>query len=248
MFFVAPRYYWRRLDIEHAAPQARLLVRYRHWYELFHFCHSHHSGDVLEAVSQTNDYVVSAIELNTQWQTESTIESNEAYLAKRLDLFHRLLTAPDQKSPELIVLPDTNALLRAPEPVDYRQTLESDAFTFAVVPAVLSELDDLKRARHGQAVGEKAEKAIRILKGFRAQGHVLNGVTVSKTIVVRMIAAEPRMTDLPSWLDPKSKDDRIIATALEIQRTDPFAIVVLATGDINLQNKAEMAFLPCVDL
>jgi len=52
------------------------------------------------------------------------------------------------------------------------------------------------------------------------------------------------MSDLPSWLDPTSKDDRLVGSALEIQRDFPSVVVVLVTRDINLQNKAEMAFLP----
>ena len=46
------------------------------------------------------------------------------------------------------------------------------------------------------------------------------------------------------WLDPSNNDDRIIANALELQRTYPSDKVVLVTGDINLQNKAELAKLP----
>ena len=79
---------------------------------------------------------------------------------------------------------------------------------------------------------------------MRKQGSVLDGVTVAKTITVQMVPTEPRLADLPSWLDPDNKDDRIIASSLEIQGAQPSATVVLVTDDINLQNKAEMAFLP----
>jgi predicted ribonuclease YlaK len=59
-----------------------------------------------------------------------------------------------------------------------------------------------------------------------------------------MIPTEPRMADLPSWLDPNNQDDRIVGSLLEIQCAQPSAVVVLVTDDMNLQNKAEMAFLP----
>lgn len=52
------------------------------------------------------------------------------------------------------------------------------------------------------------------------------------------------MSKLPSWLDAENKDDRLIGTALEIQCSHLLAVVVLVTGDINLRNKAEMAFPP----
>jgi predicted ribonuclease YlaK len=58
-----------------------------------------------------------------------------------------------------------------------------------------------------------------------------------------MIPTEPKMADLPSWLDPDNQDDRIIGSLLEIQRAEPSAVIVLVTDDMSLQNKAEMAFL-----
>jgi rRNA-processing protein FCF1 len=242
--FMGQPYYWKSLAVEHRASQAQLLARYQHWYELFRHCHSHHSSDVQSEIKETNDYVVSAIELNTGWQTERTVPQNQTYLSKKLGMLRRLLTQPDKDNHDLMVVPDTNALLRSAEPSQYGTILGATRFIFVIVPTVLSELDELKRGRRDQTLGHKAEKVINILKGFRAQGSVLEGVTVSKTITVKMIATEPRMAYLPSWLEPGHKDDRIIASVLEIQRANPSAIVVLSTGDINLQNKAEMAFLP----
>ena len=55
---------------------------------------------------------------------------------------------------------------------------------------MLAELDGLKRNRATQSVGEKAQKAIRFIKGMRQQGSVLSGVTVSKTIIVQMITTK----------------------------------------------------------
>ena len=46
-----------------------------------------------------------------------------------------------------------------------------------------------------------------------------------------------------SWLDPNVMDDRIIASALQIQVEHPAANILLVTGDINLQNKADVALI-----
>jgi hypothetical protein len=67
---------------------------------------------------------------------------------------------------------------------------------------------------------------------------------VDGTIKVKMVPTEPRMAELPNWLDPNSKDDRLVGSCLELQFQNPSVNVILVTGDINLQNKAEMAFLP----
>jgi len=245
--FVALRFYWQTLPVEYGAAQAQLNRRYKRWYEMFHLSHSEDSTNVQDEIKATNDYVSEAIQLNTGWQTEPSFDENRAYLSKKLDFFRKLLGHPGTSESEFVVVPDTNALLKSADPSCYGKIVGRDKFTFILVPTVLSELDDLKRSRRDRAVGQEAEKVIKRLKGFRDQGPLLEGVKVSKTVTVKMIPTEPRMASLPSWLDPGSKDDRIIGSALEIQRDFPSAVVVLVTRDINLQNKAEMAFLPCVE-
>ena len=242
--FVAPPYHWKPLLVEHLASQAALNTIFQRWLKLFSLYHSRHNSDVQNEIRSASEFVNAAIELNMSWQMQPTFEENREYLSKRLDIFRRLLTCRVDDAPSLILVPDTNALLRTADPVEYRELAGAGPFTFAIVPTVLSELDDLKRSRRDQTLGSKAEKVIRMLKGFRAQGSVLEGVTVSKTITVKMIPTEPRTNDFVSWLDPMNKDDRIIATVLEIQCENPDADVLLVTLDINLQNKAEMAFLP----
>lgn len=243
VFFVHP-FYWEKLPIEHRAKQARLLGQHRHWYELFSRCHARHSSDMLESLSETNKHVIAAIELESDWGTAGTYDENRIQLAARVQEFRDLLGQHSRIEPDFTLIPDTNALLKCADPARYRSVVDTDRFRFVIVPTVLSELDGLKRTRASQSVGEKAEKAIRTIKGLRQQGSVLSGVTVAKTITVQMIAVEPRMAALPSWLDSENQDDRIIGSVLEIQCAEPSTTVVLVTDDMNLQNKAEMAFLP----
>jgi len=105
----------------------------------------------------------------------------------------------------------------------------------------LGELDELKMLHRNPEVREKAQKVITRIKGWRAQGPLLEGVLVDKTIQVRAIHDEPNVANSLSWLDPSNKDDRIIATTLHIQSRAPSARIVLVTGDINLQNKSDAA-------
>jgi hypothetical protein len=244
LVFIAPPYYWKTLPIEHRVAQARLLGRYRHWYESFYRCHAQHSSDMQDNLDQTNAQILAAIELKSDWGTAATFEENRTLLLDKLNFFRSLLEQHFGDETEFVLVPDTNALLKAADPAQYGDVIDSTSFTFVIVPTVLAELDGLKRSRANQPVGDKAEKAIRIIKGLRKQGSVLEGVTVAKTITVKMIPTEPRMVDLPSWLDPNNKDDRIIGSVLEIQSARPSTVVVLVTDDMNLQNKAEMAFLP----
>jgi len=242
-FFAHP-YYWKALPIEHRAQQANLIGQYRHWYELFSRCHAQHSSDMQDEIAEASKCIVEAIELKSDWGTAATFEENHSSLSEKAALFRSLLEQQAGEKPEFVLVPDTNALLKSADPTQYREVIDSARFKFVIVPTVLAELDGLKRSRAGQALGEKAEKAIRLLKGLRKQGCVLKGVTMARTITVRMIPTEPRMADLPSWLDPTNPDDRIIGSLLEIQCAEPRAVVMLVTDDINLQNKAEMAYLP----
>jgi hypothetical protein len=244
LVFLGNPYYWKALPIEHRAAQAQLLGLYRHWYELFYRCHAQHSSDMQDHLDQTNADVLAAIELKSDWGTAATFEENRTLLSDKLNFFRSLLEQHLGNETEFVLVPDTNALLKVADPAQYGDVIDSTSFTFVIVPTVLAELDGLKRSRATQAVGDKAEKAIRIIKGLRKQGSVLEGVTVAKTITVKMIPTEPRMADLPSWLDPSNQDDRIIGSVLEIQSARPSTVVVLVTDDMNLQNKAEMAFLP----
>jgi predicted ribonuclease YlaK len=50
------------------------------------------------------------------------------------------------------------------------------------------------------------------------------------------------------WLDPENVDDRIIASVFEVQRLQPSSAVVLVTGDISLQTKAEAAAIPWAEI
>jgi hypothetical protein len=242
--FIVHPYYWKELPIRHRAEQAQLLGSYRHWYELFARCHAQHSSDMQASLAEVNQYIVAAIELESDWGTARTYEENRVRLCGKIEAFRDLLRQHVTVEPEFTLVPDTNALLKCADAANYRSVVDADRFRFVIVPTVLSELDGLKRTRASQSIGEKAEKAIRIIKGLRQQGSVLSGVTVAKTITVQMIATEPRMGALPSWLDAENQDDRIVGSVLEIQCAEPSSVLVLVTDDLNLQNKAEMAFLP----
>lgn len=244
IFVVTHPYSWNALPLEYKGPQAALLQRYRHWYELFHRCHAQHSSDLLQDLKEVDEYLISAIELQSDWSTRATHSENGIYLRERLGVSRSLLAQYTSEPSDLVLVPDTNALLKSADPSHYSTIIGCRRFRFIIVPTVLSELDDLKRTRGTQPVGGRAEKAIRIIKGLRNQGSIHDGVKVAGTISVQMIPTEPKMSSLPCWLDARNNDDRIIASVLELQCGQPSVTVVLVTDDLNLQNKAEMAFLP----
>jgi PIN domain len=243
-FVVTHPYRWKPLPIEYKSAQARLLAQYRHWFELFQRCHAQHSSDVQTDIAEIDTRILAAIELQSDWGTAATFEVNRLRLNETIDSFRTFLQQHIPDGKDFVVVPDTNALLKSADPSQYSAVVDRSQFKFIIVPTVLSELDDLKRSRGTQPVGQRAEKAIRIIKGLRNQGSMQDGVKVAGTISVQMIPTEPKMSSLPSWLDAKNNDDRVIGSILELQCGQPSATVILVTDDLNLQNKAEMAFLP----
>jgi len=147
-----------------------------------------------------------------------------------------------------IIIPDTNSLLSSTNPRDYKDIVQTKDFTFHLLPTVLSELDSLKVNHKNPDVREKAKDAIRRIKGWRHQGSLSAGITYHGTITIRASHKEPDIANSLAWLDPEVKDDRIIASVLEIQVSNPAALVVLATSDINLQNKADAAMIEVAEI
>jgi predicted ribonuclease YlaK len=165
-----------------------------------------------------------------------------------MQTYYRLLGRfKSSDNPIIILVPDTNALIKAPDVGSYGAVVEQDKYTVVILPTVLSELDELKITHRSEEFRDKVESVIRRLKGLRQQGNMHDGVTVNNVVTVKMIAKEPDFKETLSWLDPTNNDDRIIAATLEVQREEPSSIVILVTTEINHQNKAAMADIPFIE-
>ena len=68
---------------------------------------------------------------------------------------------------------------------------------FLLLPTVLAELDTLKNNHRNSDFRKKVNKVIARVKGWRTQGTLRNGVTVSGTITVKAVASEPDMAKHP---------------------------------------------------
>ncbi len=95
---------------------------------------------------------------------------------------------------------------------------------------------------------DKAKKIITRIKGWRQQGSLMNGVVFDKSIIIKAIHIEPDMANSLSWLNSNIADDPIIAGVLDFQAKQPSARIVLITGDINLQNKADAALIETAEM
>jgi rRNA-processing protein FCF1 len=145
------------------------------------------------------------------------------------------------------VVVDTNVLIDCPDLTVYIGQL-GPRYRVHVLPVVLRELDDHKRAGRNVELREAARKADRRLKGLRHNGDVTAGVTVAGEVSAVFEHIEPRGAGLPDWLDLAVPDDRFVASTLLLQSAHPGSSVYVATGDLNLQTKLAAVRLPFIDL
>lgn len=239
---VTPNYYWDEPTAEQQNAQLRIKRDYEEWFEVLRSVLRKATDDVGTKIEQADLGFRIWLELDTNWSLSADQEANEGKLREDAAKFSAILDILDSEaSGEIIVIPDTNSLVGTPDPSHYRALAGSDSFVLLLLPTVLSELDELKNLHRNPDFREKAKKVITRVKGWRTQGSLRDGVIVDRTITVRAIANEPDMKNALSWLDPNIRDDRILASVLEVQSSYPTAKVVLVTGDINLLNKADAA-------
>ena len=248
LVFISPEYYWDEPNEDEQRIQIRIKKRYSKWVEPFNLLIENAPMDVKNKTSEIKEFIVNWIEKESSWGLPKTLQEAKLKFENEIKPLYetlQLFNKPGDR--EIIIIPDTNALINKPNPLNYKEFIDKEKFTIAILPTVLSELDDLKTRNQNSEFQGKVKSVIKRLKGYRNQGNLLEGIIVEKTICIKMFAVEPNFDNNLSWLDKDNNDDRIIAGSIEIQRSNPSDYVFIATGDINLQNKAEMAFLPYFD-
>ena len=246
---IAPKYYWGKASVEQRNAQLAIKRNYEKWFELFQSVLSGATDHINRQVQKADQGVRQWIELGGNWSLSPDREVNERKLRDDAGKFFQILDILEAEPVnEIILVPDTNSIVSEPDPTQYRKVGGGNSFIFLLLPTVLAELDELKNLHRNPDFREKVKKTISRIKGWRKQGSLNEGITVSQTITVRAIANEPDMQNVPSWLDENNNDDRIIASILKVQSAHPTARVILVTGDINLLNKADAAWIENAEL
>ena len=122
--------------------------------------------------------------------------------------------------PKPILIPDTNALYYNSE-IEKWKFKDFNKFTIALTPSVLKDLDKHKIEHKNELIRLKALKLISMIKEYRRRGKLTDGVVIRKEFVdLKSIAIEPDFSKSLKWLDEKNEDDRLIAEAFEIMRSN----------------------------
>lgn len=239
---------WGVTDDKQKHKQIKLVRMYLSWFEHFSLLFYESPQSLQKQITKTHTAVKKWIEKENGWNVPSTIAEAKSTFQEQIQTYYQLLNLFKQSGdPEVILVPDTNALIKVPEIASYGAAIGQTEYTVVILPTVLSELDKLKITHRNDDFRTKVQSVITRLKGLRQQGNMHEGVKVNKVVTVRMIAYEPDFKKTLSWLDPENNDDRIIAATLEVQREEPSSTVILVTADINHQNKAEMANIPYIE-
>jgi cytochrome c-type biogenesis protein CcmH/NrfG/rRNA maturation endonuclease Nob1 len=134
-----------------------------------------------------------------------------------------------------IVVLDTNVLLADPNSV-----LSFPRAEVVVPETVLSELDKLKTARVDPDLRFRGREVSRILFDLSEEGSLIEGVELPDGGSLRVIPFESDMKDLPEGISQRNADDRILITALQVNRdADEDTEVRLITNDLNMLLKAQ---------
>lgn len=248
VFVGFPQWGWGKDGDQQTARRLDLLARWSRWRELFDLLFPEPPPDVKKRINDGSEII-------TDWLTRRpgdhsvprSVDTAKSRLRERTNGLLELLAMKATSGGGLIVVPDTNALIFAPDVSTYGPGLGATTYEVHLLSTVSSELDRLKVEGRTPELREKVQGVIRRIKGLRDRGSLASGVSVTKSVRFLSQAREPNFDRMPGWLDRSNNDDRILAAALELQGRRAGDTVVLVTGDLNLQTKADAAGLPYVE-
>jgi rRNA-processing protein FCF1 len=238
---------WETSDNKLEAARMALLRQIRDWAPRFRLLFPHATPKVAGRIDKSLGRM-------EKWLTRggnstsvpSTIAEAQQTITNKISTLRGLFDLlPADDYPVRLVI-DTNALIDNPDIAAYTAEL-GGKYVAHLLPVVLRELDDLKRAGRNEAVREGAKRAERRLKGIRTNGDARQGVRVQGDVIAKFEHIEPHSESLPDWLDLTVPDDRLVASALLLQSEHSGSALYVATGDINLQTKLSVVGLPYVE-
>jgi len=158
-----------------------------------------------------------------------------------------LLAVFPENTEDCYLVADTNILYQMP---DFQKWVFQGIpkVTICLTPTVLQELDDHKTYHKNIEISRKARTIINRIKELRTRGSLSVGVDVVRgSVRLVAFATESRPKETLPWLDERTPDDRIIASAIEIMQTHAGKPVFVLTSDVNLQNKCDVAAIPFLE-
>jgi hypothetical protein len=246
---IAPDWAWAKATDQLRRMQMDLVPKYDAWFERYNFLFKDAPDELRQLISEAHTAIrpwLARDGTDWGWDVPHTIAEAKAIQLERFAKLPKYLevVAPEGASGGVLAIPDTSALMNAPDLTRYPAALGVTELDLYLVPGVLSELDDQKDRGRTPAARDRARAAGKAINDVRKAGTLLDGIEIQQGVRLFSRPQEPDFAALPGHLDPLVPDDRILAAAFELQRAHPTSAVVLVTADLNLQTKAELARLP----
>lgn len=111
--------------------------------------------------------------------------------------------------------------------------------------SVIEEVDRFKRDPGEN--GRNARQFSRYIDLLRGKGSLAKGVQLDNSTTLVHINTDFKVTGLPAELDQEKADNRILSTAMVLQKENPNIKVELVTKDINLRIKADVLGVTATD-
>lgn len=241
-------WFWNPLPAEAKALQARVLPKYDRFADLMESLARNLPSNAQNAITAFLFTARSAVAQSGSSWWKTTEEAIHGFAEAVNEAVATLDEYAEECGSLAILIPDTNALLLRPDLEKWRLR-DPVCIDMVILPVILSELDNHKVNHKNEAVREKAQTLVRKMKEYRRRGPLHDGVVVvGGRLSLRAVAIEPSAERAPSWFDFSNADDRFLAAGLEIIRENLATPVYIVTADINMQNKAEFAGIPHLDV
>ncbi len=143
------------------------------------------------------------------------------------------MTKAAEKTQKRKIVIDTNVIL-----FDALAILRLGACDVHIPISVIEEVDRFKRDQGEN--GRNARQFSRFVDVLRAKGSLAHGVQIENSETTVYISTDLLLAGVPSELDHNKADNRILSTALALQKQNPRIKVELITKDINLRIKADV--------
>jgi rRNA-processing protein FCF1 len=248
IFIATSRHWdWKRSDDNEERACMALLQRVHLWEPKFRLLFPHPTRQVQKRINKGIKHLKKWLLRDGKDSSvpASIVEAQEISAGRIADLRSLFDLLPKDEFPIRIAI-DTNAIIDNPDLTSYTGRL-GRKYVVHLLPVVLGELDDLKRAGRNSDLREAARRADKRLKGIRTNGDVREGVCVGGEVIAKFEHTEPRSEALPAWLDLSVPDDRFVASTLLLQSEHPGSTFYVATSDINLQTKLSATGLPYLE-
>lgn len=146
-----------------------------------------------------------------------------------MGILNQTVSKPKRKK----VVLDTNVIL-----FDALAILKFGEADIHIPISVIEEIDRFKRDQGEN--GRNARQFSRFVDVMRAKGSLAQGVQLDNSEAYVYISTDLMFAGLPTELDQLKADNRILMTALALQKQHPRNKVELITKDINLRIKADV--------